>query len=542
MWHQHAWRMIFFITTSQAAVEVIRSYWGEEMLATPACQMSSHPLPCGRVRNGVPVHYSNQSSSDWLILQFERYLHKVFWDCRGERVSSQNTPPKRFCPRFLPRRRSYHVAAPAPHSSQGGKAPPHSSQGGKAPTVSHSPSDRAGSTTSTFSPGGEDEENYSAAPIFSRRSSAVGGISCATLPPTAELRRIHNTVKVDEVEQQKYDEWVRRVQEEMMWRGPRGSGSVEPVEEQVVSSPGDGSSSSIGGEGKQGPQEKNAAAWSTSSPSAAVLLSATNTPPANSSTAEASEPGRYQPLIRLLDRSPSTGNWTVREEDDGYEARSNTEDSRCENWALWSADTRGPLSCVLWKIGVMFGLDERSSVLEWGSGCGHNLAFLKAKFRVGWGVGVELSETAHDYAVRTYGAPPSSQPPPRGEGATTEEPEPLLFCRQNGVDLANFPSDTFELVYSYAALYHLDPTAQCDVLHQMVRLTKVQGHVWIGWHAETPMTWAPQSCRRWRDCLALLWERTKIQAEMIVCMPELCVFGRSAYDSTHDTVIIRRVG
>eukprot|EP00392_Amoebophrya_sp_AT5.2_P005669 g5679.t1 len=218
--------------------------------------------------------------------------------------------------------------------------------------------------------------------------------------------------------------------------------------------------------------------------------------------------GRYKPLLSRFDRSSKTGNYTIFLPQDTYEDRFNGSSFQqtmglsrgCDSHlGLWSNDTRPDVKCYLDNLGEMLHFDESTSVLDWGSGCGHQLAYLAGTFGVS-GLGIE---------------------PVAGAVASAIE--------------------SFTHVLSYGALYHFENTAQCDVLHQMLRIAREK--VVIGWHVDAPTTYGAATCPRWERCLENLRLKTRglFYGVVEVCLPERCIFGASTYGLPFDSIIVQKV-
>lgn len=298
--------------------------------------------------------------------------------------------------------------------------------------------------------------------------------------------------------------------------------------------------------------------------------------------------GRFTPLFHRVNRNWYTGNWTLKFHDQNYDQRVAEPRMKCEKNALWDSDIRPQLKCVLDHVGAVFGLTERAKktcgrvgpiaaaqigtdttidsdtvadakaveaaqvqpvkILDWGSGCGHSLAYLASRFQGVYGVGIDASEQTVKYAQETYEAETTNTP--HGEtGSTTR------FCHHNGVDLSYYPSNFFDHALSYAALYHFEePVVQCDVIGQLLRVIKPKtntvgtntghgGRLYIGWHVvDGAITWRSSSCRFFTECLNLISLKTRgiLKGRVLACMPEPCLFGASAYGLPYESVVIEK--
>ncbi|CAD7928097.1 unnamed protein product [Amoebophrya sp. A120] len=288
--------------------------------------------------------------------------------------------------------------------------------------------------------------------------------------------------------------------------------------------------------------------------------------------------GRFRSFFVLHDRSASSGNYTIYLPHDTYEHRFNGSSIQlklnstmgCDTpLGLWSHDTRPVVRCVLDSLAEFLHMDETTSVLDWGSGCGHQLAYLAGSYGVS-GLGIEpvlgaatsaqkhyegrwvkgkaatavSAEGVNDPSDRTVWAEQQFFKQPLLSTATNPPAETaatVRFCQDNGADLSHLPSNSFTHVLSYGALYHFEPTAQCDILHQMVRVAREK--VVIGWHVASPTTYASATCPGWERCLEMLRLKTRglYYGVVEVCMPERCIFGQSTYDLPFDSIIIQKV-
>ena len=99
-------------------------------------------------------------------------------------------------------------------------------------------------------------------------------------------------------------------------------------------------------------------------------------------------------------------------------------------------------------------------MFDWGSGCGHQASWLSAHYGVDV-FGIDLANTGVAWANR------------HARGA---------FCATNGAQLQWVEPESFDHVYSFAALYHIEPFADaCHMMKQLVRLVKKGGTVFNGW-------------------------------------------------------------
>lgn len=99
-------------------------------------------------------------------------------------------------------------------------------------------------------------------------------------------------------------------------------------------------------------------------------------------------------------------------------------------------------------------------LLDWGSGCGHKVSWAKMLYDVD-GMGVELVDSAVTWAqTHSIGK----------------------FCQADGRDLRWIPDGMFDHVISFAAIYHLPKTDQCDTGVQLIQKLRVGGKAYLGWN------------------------------------------------------------
>lgn len=105
-------------------------------------------------------------------------------------------------------------------------------------------------------------------------------------------------------------------------------------------------------------------------------------------------------------------------------------------------------------------LPPRAAVLDWGAGCGHKLTWAAQLYDVD-GLGIDIV-TENIAWARTHSI---------GH-----------FCESDGRFLAWLPDKYFDAVISYAALMHLEPEDQCDVVIDLVSKVRIGGQLWFGWN------------------------------------------------------------
>jgi SAM-dependent methyltransferase len=98
-------------------------------------------------------------------------------------------------------------------------------------------------------------------------------------------------------------------------------------------------------------------------------------------------------------------------------------------------------------------------VLDWGSGCGFKLSWL-----------AQLYGT-HNFGLDVAPAPVAwAKKHSSGQHGCTD-----------AATLSWIPDATFDAIISYAALYHLTQDSQCGVVHEMLRVLRPLGRIYIGW-------------------------------------------------------------
>jgi len=127
-------------------------------------------------------------------------------------------------------------------------------------------------------------------------------------------------------------------------------------------------------------------------------------------------------------------------------------------------------------------LQRGAAVFNWGAGCGHELAWLRANYEIaGFGCG-----HAHDDAqwARRHGI--------------------AKICTGGCMDLSYIPEGSFHHVVSNAAMHHLLAQAQCDVVTKdIARILTTPGSAWLG---ANPVSKAGLQLREedWEKCLVKL--------------------------------------
>mmetsp|Transcript_100432 Transcript_100432/g.323804 ORF Transcript_100432/g.323804 Transcript_100432/m.323804 type:complete len:270 (-) Transcript_100432:226-1035(-) len=160
--------------------------------------------------------------------------------------------------------------------------------------------------------------------------------------------------------------------------------------------------------------------------------------------------------------------------------------SGCEEPASeWRMDLRIYHKCILMVILERMQLVPGAQVLDWGTGCGHKLSWASQLYDVS-GLGIDIVGDniawAQNYSIGKY-------------------------CQLDGRFVQWLPDDFFDAVLSYAALTHLEPADQCQVVAELVGKLRLGGRIWFGWNApnivEDEVLWAKPEYDRekfWNSC------------------------------------------
>ena len=143
----------------------------------------------------------------------------------------------------------------------------------------------------------------------------------------------------------------------------------------------------------------------------------------------------------------------------GKNKYSNTYSKQCPtSRGMWGGSYIPSMECVVQYAAR--DMQPGDLILDWGSGCGHQGAWLEAYFGVHV-FGVDIAQAAVDWANKnTFGK----------------------YCTADGSDLSFVEDRSFDGVFSYATLYHLPHTEQCVALKECIRVTKDGGKIFIGWN------------------------------------------------------------
>ena len=128
-------------------------------------------------------------------------------------------------------------------------------------------------------------------------------------------------------------------------------------------------------------------------------------------------------------------------------------------------------------------------ILDWGSGCGHQGAWLEAFYgaRV---FGIDITKEGVDWANKhTFGK----------------------YCTADGSDLSFIEDGFFDGVFALGVLHHLPYDLQCVTVKECIRVTKDGGKIYIGWNGNhikdrpsphPTKTVGTSGKTFWEDCLA----------------------------------------
>lgn len=128
--------------------------------------------------------------------------------------------------------------------------------------------------------------------------------------------------------------------------------------------------------------------------------------------------------------------------------------------AEWKIDLAPYHKCILTVILERLRLPPGAMVLDWGTGCGHKLTWAAQLYDID-GLGVDIVADSIQWAqAHSIGR----------------------YCEVDGRFLGWLPDDYFDAVISYAALMHLEPNDQCNVVAELVGKVRVGGQLWFGWN------------------------------------------------------------
>jgi len=115
--------------------------------------------------------------------------------------------------------------------------------------------------------------------------------------------------------------------------------------------------------------------------------------------------------------------------------------------------------CVLVTVAERLDLRPKEIVLDWGSGCGFKLSWLAQLYGTS-NFGVDIAPAPVAWA----------QEHSSGQHGCTDASK-----------LSWIPAETFDAVISYGSLMHLPEELQCSVVHEMLRVLRPLGRIYIGW-------------------------------------------------------------
>lgn len=156
--------------------------------------------------------------------------------------------------------------------------------------------------------------------------------------------------------------------------------------------------------------------------------------------------------------------------------------------AEWRVDFRHYHKCILVVVLERLRLAPGSVLLDWGSGCGHKLSWASHLYGLR-GLGIDIVadnvQWARNHSLGSY-------------------------CEVDGRFVSWLPQDYFDGVISYAALCHLQPEDQCQVVTELVEKVRPGGRLWFGWNApeiwkdnpEQEAMWMLPAKESWEACFA----------------------------------------
>eukprot|EP00667_Euglena_gracilis_P020095 EG_transcript_21659 len=146
-------------------------------------------------------------------------------------------------------------------------------------------------------------------------------------------------------------------------------------------------------------------------------------------------------------------------------------------------------------------------VFDWGSGCGTKLRYFEEHYG-GKGFGIDLSPIA----VRHSQA--------HANGST--------FCVADGANLTWIPNGTFHHTISFGALFYLyneraslGADKLCDVVHELVRVTKPGGRLFLGCHLGQPPRQYYTAClqrlrQSWEDLEMTIYTEWRLHSKHLL--------------------------
>lgn len=193
----------------------------------------------------------------------------------------------------------------------------------------------------------------------------------------------------------------------------------------------------------------------------------------------------------------------------GTEAKYEAYGTCCNGHGMWFFDTRPTLFCFLKQLVDVLDIRPYDTILDWGGGCGHMLSFFSSVLHT-YGINVDMSQRGIEYS---------------NDIAQTKG------CYQDGTNLSNIPSNSIDHVFSYGALLHVETVVQCNVIHQMLRVLKPGGAIWVGYLFDWEEAKGEKldsfmlSCDFIEECVAAAPD----QAMVSQCSAELDFFGVNVY-------------
>jgi ubiquinone/menaquinone biosynthesis C-methylase UbiE len=141
-----------------------------------------------------------------------------------------------------------------------------------------------------------------------------------------------------------------------------------------------------------------------------------------------------------------------------YDGRGN----QCTERGMWKHNLLSAHKCAIMTVGQKAKLKPGDSVFDVGIGCGHKMWWLRRAFGVKT-TGIDISKAGIEWAQKSL-----------VDGS---------HCVGDATHMSWVPSDSFDLVFSFATIYHISTAAQqCKAMREMVRIAKPGGLVYNGWN------------------------------------------------------------
>ena len=148
----------------------------------------------------------------------------------------------------------------------------------------------------------------------------------------------------------------------------------------------------------------------------------------------------------------------------GETASYKTRAHRCatSSKGMWWGDIRCPQFCKTVAIGALMAYMPTETVFDWGAGCGWGLSWLEDAYGVAT-TGHELFKSGVENIERFTSA--------------------KNVCHGDGARLDHVPDNAVDHVIANAAVYHLLPSQQCQLMRDhFLRIVRRGGSIWIGFN------------------------------------------------------------